>query len=84
MVSLWEYYNVTEAPGCFDNALIQLVCIAEPGASHLPFTILSTQSSGDLAHQSSTVILWSANHVVVVLALWAGAKPCWKKKWTSP
>ncbi len=30
--------------------------------------------SGMLAGQSSTVISWSANHLEVVLALWAGAK----------
>jgi len=30
--------------------------------------------SGMLAAQSSTVISWSANHLEVVLALWAGAK----------
>ncbi len=30
--------------------------------------------SGMLAGQSSTVISWSANHLEVVLAVWAGAK----------
>jgi len=30
--------------------------------------------SGELAGQSSTVISWSANHLEVVLAQWAGAK----------
>ncbi len=34
--------------------------------------------SGTLAGQSSTVISWSANHLEVLLALWAGAK--WKHK----
>lgn len=39
---------------------------------------------GEFAGQSSTVIPWLANHLVVVQALWAGAKSCWTKKWTSP
>ncbi len=30
--------------------------------------------SGMLAGQSSTVISWSANHLQVALAVWAGAK----------
>ncbi len=33
-----------------------------------------------LAGQSSTVISWSANHLEVVLALWAGAKVLLEKK----
>ncbi len=36
-------------------------------------------SSGMLAGQSSTVVSWSANHLEVVLALWAGAKVLLKK-----
>ncbi len=37
--------------------------------------------SGTLAGQSSTVISWSANHLEVLLALWAGVKVSrWKHK----
>ncbi len=36
--------------------------------------------SGMLAAQSSTVISWSANHLEVVLALWAGAKVLLEKE----
>ncbi len=36
--------------------------------------------SGMLAGQSSTVISWSANHLEVVLALWAGAKVLLEKE----
>ncbi len=36
--------------------------------------------SGMLAGQSSTVISWSANHLEVVLALWAGAKVLLKRE----
>ncbi len=37
-------------------------------------------SSGMLSGQSSTIISWSANHLEVLLAVWAGAKSCWKRK----
>ncbi len=36
--------------------------------------------TGMLAGQSSTVISWSANHLEVVLALWAGAKVLLEKE----
>ncbi len=36
--------------------------------------------SGMLAGQSSTVISWSANHLEVVLAVWAGAKVLLEKE----
>ncbi len=40
--------------------------------------------SGDFAGQSSTVTPWSLNQLLVPLALWTGAKSCWKKKSASP
>ncbi len=39
-----------------------------------------TLRSGMLSGQSSTVISWSANHLEVVLALWAGAKVLLEKE----
>ncbi len=36
--------------------------------------------SGMLSGQSSTVISWSANHLEVLLALWAGAKVLLEKE----
>ncbi len=36
--------------------------------------------SGEFAGQSSTVTPWSFNQLLVFLALWAGAKSCWKMK----
>ncbi len=36
--------------------------------------------SGEFAGQSSTVISWSAKHLEVVLALWAGAKVLLEKE----
>ncbi len=34
--------------------------------------------SGEFAGQSSTVTPWSLNQLLVPLAVWAGAKSCWK------
>ncbi len=39
---------------------------------------------GELAGQSSTVTLWSLNQLLVPLAVWTGAKSCWKMKSASP
>ncbi len=36
--------------------------------------------SGEFAGQSSTVTPWSLNQLLVPLAVWAGAKSCWKMK----
>ncbi len=40
--------------------------------------------SGEFAGQSSTVTSWSLNQLLVPLAVWAGAKSCWKMKSASP
>ncbi len=39
--------------------------------------------SGEFAGQSSTVTPWSLNQLLVPLAVWAGAKSCWKMKSVS-
>ncbi len=45
--------------------------------------------SGEFAGQSSTTTPWSFNQLLVLLAVWAGAKSCWKiksaslKSWTA-
>ncbi len=36
--------------------------------------------SGEFAGQSSTPTPWSFNHLLVLLAVWAGVKSCWKMK----
>ncbi len=36
--------------------------------------------SGEFAGQSSTPTPWSFNQLLVLLAVWAGAKSCWKIK----
>ncbi len=40
--------------------------------------------SGEFAGQSSTVTPWSLTQLLVPLAVWAGAKSCWKMKSASP
>ncbi len=40
--------------------------------------------SGEFAGQSSTVTPWSLNQLLVSLAVWTGAKSCWKMKSASP
>ncbi len=39
--------------------------------------------SGVFAGQSSTPTPWSFNQLLVLLAVWAGAKSCWKMKSAS-
>ncbi len=40
--------------------------------------------SGEFAGQSSTLTPWSLNKLLVPLAVWAGAKSCWKMNSASP
>ncbi len=39
--------------------------------------------SGEFSGQSSTPTPWSFNQLLVLLAVWAGAKSCWKMKSAS-
>ncbi len=39
--------------------------------------------SGEFAGQSSTPTPWSFNQLLVILAVWAGARSCWKMKSAS-
>ncbi len=39
--------------------------------------------SGEFAGQSSTPTPWSFNQLLVLLAVWAGARSCWKMKSAS-
>ncbi len=45
--------------------------------------IFSMFRSGEFAGQSSTPTPWSFNQLLVLLAVWAGAKSCWKMKSAS-
>ncbi len=82
-VALLRWYG---SPGFFHSGL-QLICIFWSLVSHLPLdnTIDSLWGSGlvsvlaSQAHQTP----WSFNQLLVLLAVWAGAKSCWKMKSAS-
>ncbi len=50
----------------------------------IPSRFSMVSRSGEFALQSSTVTPWSLNQLFVPLAVWAGAKSCWKMKLASP
>ncbi len=75
-VALLRWYG---SPGFFNSGL-QLICIFWSLVSHFP---LDNTRSGEFAGQSSTPTPWSFNQLLVLLAVWAGAKSCWKMKSAS-
>ncbi len=75
-VALLRWYG---SPGFFDSGL-QLICICWSLVSHR-FSMCFR--SGEFAGQSSTPTPWSSNQLLVLLAVWAGAKSCWKMKSAS-
>ncbi len=82
VISLWHCWGGMEGPGFFDSGL-QLICIFWSLVSHFPLdnTPLSMGfRSGEFAGQSSTPTPWSFNQLLVLLAVWADAKSCWKMK----
>ncbi len=71
------------SPGCFDSGL-QIIWVWCLSSSSWQYPIDSLRfKSGEFAGQSSTVTLWSLNQLLVHLAVWAGAKSCWKMKSAS-
>ncbi len=80
-VALLRWYG---SPGFFDCGL-QLICIFWSLVSHFPLDNIHRFSmfrSGEFAGQSSTPTP-SFNQLLVLLAVWAGAKSCWKMKSAS-
>ncbi len=75
-VALLRWYR---SPGFFDSGL-QLICSFWSLVSQFP---LDNTWSGEFAGQSSTPTPWSFNQLFVLLAVWAGAKSCWKMKSAS-
>ncbi len=49
----------------------------------IPYIFSMGFRSGEFAGQSSTLTPWSFNQLLVLLAVWAGAKSCWKMKSAS-
>ncbi len=82
-VALLRWYG---SPGFVDSG-IQLICIF--GLLFLIFLLAIPHRfskgfrSGEFAGQSSTPTPWSFNQFLVLLAVWAGAKSCWKNKSAS-
>ncbi len=80
-VALLRWYG---RPGFFDSGL-QLICIFFVSC----FSFSSWQrfsmgfKSGEFAGQSSTPTPWPFNQLLVLLAVWAGVKSCWKMKSAS-
>ncbi len=64
------------------SALLRLVSLIFLLTIHHRFSM--GFRSGEFAGQSSTVTPWSLNELLVPLAVWAGAKSCWKMKSESP
>ncbi len=48
--------------------------------SAIPHRFSMGFKSGEFAGQSSTPTPWSFNQLLVHLAVWAGAKSCWRMK----
>ncbi len=70
-VALLRWYG---NPGFFDSGL-QLICIFWSLVSHFP---LVWWVCWPVKHTNT--IPWSFNQLLVLLAVWAGAKSCWKMK----
>ncbi len=81
VISLWHCWGDYGSPGFFDSGL-QLICMLGLVSLIFLLTILHRFSigfrSGEFAGQSCTVTPWSLNKLLVPLAVWAGAKSCWK------
>ncbi len=83
-VALLRWYG---SPGLFDSGL-QLICIFYSllfliFLLTIPHIFSMGFRSGEFAGQSSTPTPWSFNQLLVLLAVWAVAKSCWKMKSAS-
>ncbi len=82
-ISLWHCSGVMEAQVALIAAFRSSVLLGLVSLIFL-LTIPHRFRSGEFAGQSSTVIPWSLDQFLVHLAVWAGAKSCWKMKSASP
>ncbi len=86
VISLWDSSGGMEAQVSLTVAFSSFALF---GLLFLIFllTILNRFSmgfrAGEFAGQSSTPTPWSFNQLLVLLAVWAGAKFCWKRKSAS-
>ncbi len=82
VISLWHCWGGMEAQVSLTVAFSSSAFF---GLLFLIFllTIPMGFRSGEFAGQSSTPTPWSFNQLLVFLAVWAGAKSCWKMKTAS-
>ncbi len=83
VISLWHCWGGVEAQvsltvafssSAFFGLLFLILLLTIPRRFSLGFR------SGEFAGQSSTPTPWSFNQLLVLLAVWAGAKSCWKNE----
>ncbi len=83
VISLWHCWGGIEAQvsltvafssSAFFGLLFLIFLLTIPHRFSMGFR------SGEFAGQSSTPTPWSLNQLLVLLAVWAGAKSCWKIK----
>ncbi len=86
VISLWHCWGGVEAQvsltvafssSAFFGLLFLIFLLTIPHRYSMGFR------SGEFAGQSSTQTPWSFNQLLVLLAVWAGAKSCWKMKSAS-
>ncbi len=86
VISLWHCWGGMEAQvsltvafssSAFFGLLFLIFLLTIPHRFSMGFR------SGEFAGQSSTPTQWSFNQLLVLLAVWAGAKSCWKMKSAS-
>ncbi len=86
VISLWHCWGGMEAQvsltvafnsSAFFGLLFLIFLLTIPHRFSMGFR------SGEFAGQSSTPTPWSFNQFLVLLAVWAGAKSCWKMKSAS-
>ncbi len=86
VISLWHGWGGMEAQvsltvafssSAFFDLLFLIFLLTIPHRFSMGFR------SGEFAGQSSTPTPWSFNQLVVLLAVWTGAKSCWKMKSAS-
>ncbi len=86
VISLWHCWGGMEAQVSLtvafsSSALLGLVSLIF--LLTIPHRFSMGFRTGEFAGQSSTVTPWSLNQLLVLLAVWAGAKSCWKMKSAS-
>ena len=86
-ISLWHCPGVMEAQMSLMLAVSSSFFLGLVSLNFLliiPPKISMGFRSSELADQSSTVMAWASNLVLVLLAVWARARSCWKMKSASP